>query len=441
MSHLTRVCQSPQPRSVRGASEAGLEGLVEHLAQRRVRVRRHGELVERHAVLNRVGALLDQVGRVQTDDVNRDELVRVLAEDHLGDAIAGALCERLGIGLEVSCGDADLVALLLGALARNLLGRTDHGHLRVGEAGSGHGVVVEHVLVATHVLHRGDALRARRVREHHLAVEVADAPEALNRLALSVESAHLLVHLHEAAVHPDTERLEPQALREGHAARADHHGVNLDRGGGLLGLGVDHLHDARLDAGFAWDHLGSEDICVRVDRARPDQQPVGQLRDLLVEARHHLGHRLDEGHLGAKRRVHVGKLEADVARADDRDPVGHPLELEGLVRGEDRLAIHLDAGRHEGHRARRQDDVLGADRLVGANQLHRGWRNELALVREDGDAQRSERALQVALHLVGQVVRVRGHLGAVVRHLARLDAQLGQVLRVAHLAHAARRGE
>ena len=43
---------------VRGASEAGLECLVEYLAQRRVCMDGHRELVERRAVLDRVRALL-----------------------------------------------------------------------------------------------------------------------------------------------------------------------------------------------------------------------------------------------------------------------------------------------------------------------------------------------------------------------------------------------
>ncbi len=73
--------------------------------------------------------------------------------------------------------------------------------------------------------------------------------------------------------------------------------------------------------------------------------------------------------LGAEGGVDVGELEADVAAADDGDPVGDPLELEGVVRGEDRLAVDGDAGRDEGDGARREDDVLGRDKLVGAGLL------------------------------------------------------------------------
>jgi len=65
------------PYSVSGASEPRLERLVEHLAQSRMRVHHHREILERRARLNGIRALLDQVGSVQPDDVHRDHLVRV----------------------------------------------------------------------------------------------------------------------------------------------------------------------------------------------------------------------------------------------------------------------------------------------------------------------------------------------------------------------------
>ena len=68
---------------MRRAAHATLEGLVEHLAERGVRVDGHRELAQVDAVLDGVGHLLDEVGRVQPHDVARDDLGRVLAEDDL----------------------------------------------------------------------------------------------------------------------------------------------------------------------------------------------------------------------------------------------------------------------------------------------------------------------------------------------------------------------
>mmetsp|Transcript_29313 Transcript_29313/g.94487 ORF Transcript_29313/g.94487 Transcript_29313/m.94487 type:complete len:534 (+) Transcript_29313:518-2119(+) len=428
-----------RPVSVRGAAQAGLEGLVQHLAQRRVRVDGHGELRQRGAVLDSVCALLDEICRVDPDDVHGHHLVRTLLEDDLGDALALALRKRLGVGLEVALRDAHLPTLLLGALLGLLLGGPNHGDLRVGEAGGRHGVVVEHVLVPAHILHRRDALRRRRMRQHHLAVEVPDAPQALDHVALLVERAHLLVDRDEAAIGLDVDRLQAQALRVGLAACAHHHRVNLNRLDVLLCICIDHLHGGRLHTGNTGRHLGGEDVHVRVDLARPDQDAVGQLRDLPVEEGHHLGHGLDEGNLGAESGVHVGKLQANVARADDGDPVGNPLELERLVRREDRLAVGHHARRHEGHRPSGQDDVLGLDGLAGADELYLGRALERSLLLEDSHAQRLERALEVALDAVRQVVCVVRDALAVIRDgTVDRHTERGQVLGVLHVADAAR---
>ena len=74
---------APAEPLVRRAAHAALEGLVEHLAERGVRVDGHRELAQVDAVLDGVGHLLDEVGGVQTHDVARDDLGRVCAEDDL----------------------------------------------------------------------------------------------------------------------------------------------------------------------------------------------------------------------------------------------------------------------------------------------------------------------------------------------------------------------
>eukprot|EP00964_Phaeocystis_antarctica_P056308 scaffold33214_cov57-Phaeocystis_antarctica.AAC.1 len=74
---------APAEPLVRRAAHAALEGLVEHLAERGVRVDGHRELAQVDAVLDGVGHLLDEVGGVQAHDVARDDLGRVCAEDDL----------------------------------------------------------------------------------------------------------------------------------------------------------------------------------------------------------------------------------------------------------------------------------------------------------------------------------------------------------------------
>lgn len=52
-------------------------------------------------------------------------------------------------------------------------------------------------------------------------------------------------------------------------------------------------------------HLGGQHVGDVVDVARGDEDALGLLADLGVEARHDLGHGLDEGDLGAEGGVHV----------------------------------------------------------------------------------------------------------------------------------------
>ena len=57
--------------------DALLEGAVDDLGQRRVRVRREGEVAHRRARGLRVRTFLDQIGGVQADDVHAENLLRV----------------------------------------------------------------------------------------------------------------------------------------------------------------------------------------------------------------------------------------------------------------------------------------------------------------------------------------------------------------------------
>ena len=70
-----------------GTSQPGLEGLIEHLAERRVGVDRHCELWQRGLVLDGVRALLDQVGRMDANDVHRNHLRKQVRNLQIGGAL------------------------------------------------------------------------------------------------------------------------------------------------------------------------------------------------------------------------------------------------------------------------------------------------------------------------------------------------------------------
>ena len=141
--------------------------------------------------------------------------------------------------------------------------------------------------------------------------------------------------------------------------------------------------------------------------------------------------------LGAQGGVDVGELEADVAAADDGDPVGDPLELERVVRGEDGLAVDLDARGDEGDGARREDDVLGGDELVGAGLLHLVRARIDAGLGNDVHTERRQRVAEVLLHVARKLLGVRGDGLTVVLDVVHCDAEALEMLRVAHLTYTA----
>ena len=93
---------------------------------------------------------------------------------------------------------AELEPVLFSALLGLLLVEPDERDLRVSEASGRHCIVIDNMFVADNVLDRRDAVRRCRVRKHHLAIRIANAPQIGHNLAIGlVEHAHLLVHLRE----------------------------------------------------------------------------------------------------------------------------------------------------------------------------------------------------------------------------------------------------
>eukprot|EP00968_Pinguiococcus_pyrenoidosus_P024872 scaffold5138_cov251-Pinguiococcus_pyrenoidosus.AAC.9 len=228
-----------------------------------------------------------------------------------------------------------------------------------------------------------------------------------------------------------------KVLRVRLAASGDHAGIHLERLDVLLCLGVDHFDGHGLHSGDGRRDLGGEDAGAIVNGPALDQEALRQLRDLAIEGRHDVVEGLDEGDLRSQGRVDVAELQADVAAADNRDPLGHALEVEATVAGEDGLLVHFDARRHERQGAGGQDHILGGDGLAGPLQLDGARSGHLRAVGKDLDAEALEAVLQIGSHLVRQVARVRSNGRPVELHVAKADPQGLEVLLVLQLAHAA----
>ena len=183
-----------------GHAHRSLEGRVQHLAQRGVGVDHHRKLSDRRPGGDCVGALLNQVGGMYSDDVDAEDLLGVLVEENLrikrlrmkyqkarltnlGNPVALKLSQRFRIGLEVADRLPQGESLGLRLLLRLLLVQSHEGDLRVGEARSRNRIVVYSVRAADDVLDGGYALSGGCMRQHELAVGIADAIDVRNDLA------------------------------------------------------------------------------------------------------------------------------------------------------------------------------------------------------------------------------------------------------------------
>ena len=71
-------------------------------------------------------------------------------------------------------------------------------------------------------------------------------------------------------------------------------------------------------------------------------------------------------HLGAEAPPDGAELEADDAGSDDEQPLRHALQFEGAGGRDHHLLVDVDAGQTCDVRARRDDDGLGFEDLIGA---------------------------------------------------------------------------
>mmetsp|Transcript_16715 Transcript_16715/g.35314 ORF Transcript_16715/g.35314 Transcript_16715/m.35314 type:complete len:542 (+) Transcript_16715:240-1865(+) len=430
---------------MRRHTNSSLECLIQDLAERRVGVHHHAQLLHRRSCCHGIGALLNQIGGMDTNNVHGHNLSSILVVQYLRHAIALELGKGLGVGAEAAGGLAQRPSLLLGELDGLLFGGADHGNFGMGEARGGDGVVVDLVVSVADVFDGADALGGGGVGEHHLAVGVSDAVYVGHDLAVLVlgQDAHFFVHGDEAAHGLDACILESHVGGVGDTSGGNHGSIDFEGFNMFLGLGINHLNSNRLLPRNPRRNLAGKHSRPIIDGPLANQKPLGLLGNLPVERGHDVGKGLDEGDLASEGGVHVREFEADVPGADDGDPFGDGLELEGAVGGVDGFFVDGDAGWDEGDGSRGQDDVLGSINLPGALILHL-----IRLPRQHPPsihnihAQRHQTSLQIPLHPIRQLLGVIRHPLPIEGHLPlHLDPELAQVTLGLHLPHPSRRRE
>ena len=192
-------------------------------------------------------------------------------------------------------------------------------------------------LVAGDMFGGVDAFVRSLVRQPGRAGAVADGVKALDvGLAVAVD-------LDVAAVHFQTQFFQADAVGVG----GDADGGDADLGLHGLGLAVDLNGD--LHALGVLAHLGDLGAQLELHAALFERLLSG-LRDLFVLDRHDAIHGLDHGHVTAQSAIEAAELDADGARTDHDDRLGHEFRRHGLAIGPNAIAIGFQSDLRQGTR-------------------------------------------------------------------------------------------
>mmetsp|Transcript_24585 Transcript_24585/g.70161 ORF Transcript_24585/g.70161 Transcript_24585/m.70161 type:complete len:317 (-) Transcript_24585:665-1615(-) len=311
----------------------------------------HAELLDSGTGSNRVCTLLDQVSSVQANNVDSDDLACFLVEQNLGNTVSFTLGKRLGVGSEIALTLSKSPSLLFGHFDSLLLGWSNHGNFRVGEAGSRDGIVVDGMRTSNNVFNGRNSLSRCGVGKHHLAVSITNAIHVRENLATFVlgKHLHLLIDCHKSTLGFDAHCLQPHVGSVWDTSRCYHCRIHFDGFDMFLGFGVNHLDGDGLYSLDSGRDFSSKDPSTVIDRAVADQHALSLLCNLAVESRHQVWQSFDESDFTAQSGVNIREFEADVTRTNDGDPFRDELQLEGTVRRVDSLFVDSDAWGDKGH--------------------------------------------------------------------------------------------
>jgi hypothetical protein len=188
----------------------------------------HGEFLDRGPGRDGIGTFLNQIGRMQADNVHGNDLARILVEQDLGHAIAFPFGQGLAIGAKTALGLAERPTLLFGTFFALLFGRTDHGNFGMRKAGGWNGIVIDDMGSTDNVFDSANALRRCRVRQHHFAIGIANTVQIWHNAAAWLgQDLHLFIHGHKAALSLNSSIFQTHVFRVRHATRRHHASVHF----------------------------------------------------------------------------------------------------------------------------------------------------------------------------------------------------------------------
>jgi hypothetical protein len=155
--------------------------------------------------------------------------------------------------------------------------------------------------------------------------------------------------------------------------------------------------------------------------AAPAEGPLELLGIRVVLEWDEVGQRLDDRHLGAERRPGRRELAADDAAAQHDRRLGHPVELQGVLAGDDPLAVEVQARQRARVGTGREDQVRAGVAVVA--DLHRLRPGQVPLAVDDVDAATLDEAGEALPVLRDDAVLVLVHAGHVDALEGGIDAE------------------
>ena len=334
------------------------------------------------------------------------------------------MAEDAGLGevTEVELADDHVVPSLL----RLRFGKADACHLGIAVRGAGNAVVVDGVeVLAREDLGHADAFGRRHVRQLRMRLAI-DGDEIADRVDPRLVGLVAIVDAHKAALHAHPGRFEAEPV--GHGAAADGHKEEFgDERLPVTGSERDlDLHAVRNDRGRLCLGASEDGHVLRKMLFR-------FLRDLLVFEGQDSRQHLDDRDRGSKTPEDGRELDSHRTRADDDQALGHLLQFEDLVRGDDPLPVDREVGEAPRLAAGREHDVLGGNpRRPGFARHEHGVRVlDPPLTLHESDLVLLE---EVPLYALGQPVHdpvLPGHEGGEIDpHVLGKDAEVLAVLQI-----------